>query len=139
MRAVISVYLFVSFFDILFFIRAISRAARDVKNDLREMEKKIDIELDFSKDDKDYVSIADEMNIKWYNGWRYLFHSIIPIWHLLFFYTFLTHGSTIEEMFYIAFRGRAEKYVETSLKELMEEIFTGEDNNNDGTGSAQAM
>lgn len=127
-RLVASVYMFVALFDIMFFIRAIGRARRDVDNELRELDRKLDEELEIPSDDKDYFCLADNLILKWYNGWPYLLHSIIPFWHLVFFYTFLTNGKQIEYMFYVAFRGKAEQYVKGILEDLRKIVEEDEDN-----------
>lgn len=51
-------------------------------------------------------------------SWPYLLHSIIPIWHLAFFYTFITKRDKIYNIFYEVFQGKAVK----NVSEVMESI-----------------
>lgn len=51
-------------------------------------------------------------------SWPYLLHSIIPIWHLGFFYTFITKRDKVYNVFYKVFQGKAVK----NVSEVMESI-----------------
>lgn len=115
-RFVASVYMFVALFDILFFIRALNKARWTVYQEMYKYSIELDKSLGYEGEDG--TNLADGMVFSWHKAWPYLLYSLCPIWHLVFFYTFLTHGDKIEQMFYMVFRGKAEKYIEGVLEEL---------------------
>lgn len=115
-RIIFSIYLFVSVFNILFFIKAINVAKRAVYQEMYEYS--IELDKSLGCDGASSNNLADGMVFRWYKAWPYLLYSICPIWHFVFFYTFLTHGDKIEQMFYMVFRGKAEQYIEDVLEEL---------------------
>ena len=113
LRIIESFYLFVCFFNILFFIVVITDTLREVNNVLHELQqniytainRKIDIEIPL-------------VGISLLKSWPYLLHSIIPIWHLALFYTFITKRDKIYDTFYKVFQGKAVK----NVSEVMESI-----------------
>lgn len=113
LRIIESFYLFVCFFNILFFIVVITDTLREVNNGLYELQQNIDAVT------KEKMDIEIPLvGISWLKTWPYLLHSIIPIWHLALFYTFITKRDKIYDTFYKVFQGKAVK----NVSEVMESI-----------------
>ena len=113
LRIIESFYLFVCFFNILFFIVVITDTLREVNNGLHELQQNIDAVT------KEKMDIEIPLvGISWLKTWPYLFHSIVPFWHLIFFYTFITKKNSIYNTFYNIFQGKAVK----NVSEVMESI-----------------
>ena len=113
LRIIESFYLFVCFFNILFFIVVITDTLREVNNGLHEIQQNIDIAT------KEKMDIEIPLvGISLLKSWPYLLHSIIPIWHLALFYTFITKRDKIYDTFYKVFQGKAVK----NVSEVMESI-----------------
>ena len=113
LRIIESFYLFVCFFNILFFIVVITDTLREVNNVLHELQQNIYTEANGKID----VEIP-LVGISVLKSWPYLLHSIIPIWHLALFYTFITKRDKIYDTFYKVFKGKAVK----NVIEVMESI-----------------
>lgn len=113
LRIIESFYLFVCFFNILFFIVVITDTLRKVNNGLHELQQNIDTATNGKMD----IEIP-LVRISVIKLWPYLFHSIIPIWHLAFFYTFITNRDKIYNTFYKVLQGKAVK----NVSEVMESI-----------------
>lgn len=113
LRVIGSFYLFVDFFNILFFIAAITGTLREVNNGLCELQQNID------KVTKGKMDIEIPLvGISWLKAWPYLLYSIVPVWHLTFFCTFITKKDKIYNIFYNIFQGQAVK----NVREFMESI-----------------
>lgn len=113
LRIIESFYLFVCFFNILFFIVVITDTLREVNNCLHELQQNIDTATNRKID----IEIP-LVGISLLKSWPYLLHSIIPIWHLALFYTFITKRDKIYDTFYEVFKGKAIK----NVIEVMESI-----------------
>ena len=113
LRIIESFYLFVCFFNILFFIVVITDTLREVNNGLHELQQNIDTATNRKMDIK-----IPLVGISLLKSWPYLLHSIIPIWHLALFYTFITKRDKIYDTFYKVFQGKAIK----NVSEVMESI-----------------
>ena len=113
LRIIESFYLFVCFFNILFFIVVITDTLREVNNGLHELQQNIDTATNRKMD----IEIP-LVGISVLKSWPYLLHSIIPIWHLALFYTFITKRDKIYDTFYKVFQGKAIK----NVSEVMESI-----------------
>lgn len=113
LRVIGSFYLFVDFFNIIFFIVTITGTLREVNDGLCELQQNID------KVTKGKMDIEIPLvGISWPKAWPYLLCSIIPVWHLAFFYTFITKSDKIYGTFYNIFQGKAVK----NVSEVMESI-----------------
>ena len=112
-RVIGSFYLFVDFFNILFFIVVMTDTLREVNDGLCELQQNID------KVTKGKMDIEIPLvGIRWLKAWPYLLYSITPIWHLAFFCTFITKKEKIYDTFYNIFQGKAVK----NVSEVMESI-----------------
>ena len=113
LRIIENFYLFVCFFNILFFIVVITDTLREVNNGLHELQQNIDTVT------KEKMDIEIPLvGISWLKAWPYLLHSTVPFWHLIFFYTFITKKNSIYNTFYNIFQGKAVK----NVSEVMESI-----------------
>lgn len=106
-------YLFVDFFNIMFFIVTINGTLAEVNRGLCELQEEID-----ETTAGEMVVEIPLVGISWLKAWPYLLHSIIPIWHLAFFYTFITKKDKIYDTFYNIFQGKAIK----NVKEVMDNL-----------------
>lgn len=113
LRVIGSFYLFVDFFNILFFIVTITGTLSEVNDGLRELQHNIDNVTE----GKGNIEIP-LVGVRWLGAWPYLLYSIIPVWHLAFFYTFITKKEKIYDTFYNIFQGKAVK----NVSEVMESI-----------------
>lgn len=113
LRVIGSFYLFVDFFNILFFIVTITGTLSEVNDGLRELQHNIDNVTE----GKGNIEIP-LVGVSVIKSWPYLLHSIIPIWHLALFYTFITKRDKIYNIFYKVFQGKAVK----NVSEVMESI-----------------
>ena len=113
LRIIVSFYLFVFFFNILFFIVVITDTLREVNNGLHELQQNIDT----ATNRKMNIEIP-LVGISVLKSWPYLLHSIIPIWHLALFYTFITKRDKIYDTFYKVFQGKAVKNVSEGMESI---------------------
>lgn len=113
LRIIENFYLFVCFFNILFFIVVITDTLREVNNGLHELQENIDTATNGKMD----IEIP-LVGISLLKSWPYLLHSIIPIWHLALFYTFITKKDKIYDTFYKVFQGKAVKNVSEVIESI---------------------
>lgn len=110
-RAMFSIWLFASLFDMMFLARAIRRAEKEASERTERA-----LEAMFGKYEDD---LPVKLKMPWYSFTPYALISVLPFINMAYMYTFIKNASVIEGIFVGAFAKKAQDCLTIAVMKVL--------------------